>query len=163
RIPVEIGDGSEIERLRAQLASLDNKRVQVSVSVRGVAQAVRKLAALDKAVRNLDGRNIDIKVDIDGLAAATAGLAGVTAATVGARGPTRSFGAVGLSTFASVSSEVANMPGMLLASTAVAAGLAVVGAGITAAWGAVSTAIAAVPAALALVGVPLALVIADTE
>src|SRR5690606_32611134 len=59
--------------------------------------------------------------------------------------------------------QVANMTGMLLASTAVAAGLAVAGAGITAAWGAVSTAIAAVPAALALVGVPLALVIADTE
>src|SRR5690606_25253097 len=119
--------------------------------------------ALDKAVRRLDGRNIDIKVDIDGLAAATAGLAGVTAATAGARVATQSFGAAAFSTFATVSSQVANMTGMLLASTAVAAGLAVAGAGITAAWGGISTVIATIPAAIALVGVPMALLLADTE
>src|SRR5690606_20286496 len=168
--PVDIGDGTEIERLRERVEALDGTRIQLAVSLRGATRALKQLAALEAAVAKLDGRNINIRIDVDGLAGALTQLVTfgglIKALPTGSGGPigrlnrnflrmaTRIGGAV---------VQVGQLAVSMLRVTGMATGIAIAGAAITAAWGGISALIATIPAAIALIGVPLALVLADTE
>lgn len=161
-IPVEIGDGSEIERLQARLAALDSKDVRISVELSGVAEATAQIEYLISLVSLLDGREIDIQVDVDA-AAAIAQLGTLNAAMAGTTANAAVMGATSRSAFGGMASAALLAVGALVILPALAAGIAVAGAAITAAWGAAATAVAALPAAIALIGAPLGLLLLDFD
>src|SRR5690606_30892418 len=162
-IPVGLGDGTEIERMRQRVESLDGQKIRLSVSLRNATKVIAQLEAVDAAVSKLNGRAIHIKIDADGAAAVITQLAGVTAATVGAQTATKTFGAASAGTYAGLTGQVGQFATMLAQAGAMSLGLSIAGAGVTAAWGAAATAVAAFPAAIALAGVPMALLLADTD
>lgn len=183
-IPVDIGDGSEIERLRTRLQALDNSQVTIPVDLdlrdearinavlqrlnrrtinitarlHGVNQAIARLTALDAIVRRLDGRRINIGIDVDA-GAAIAQVAAIETALTGIRASLGTLGRAGGGAFGPGSRLVggaAQLALLLLQAGAAALALSVAGAAVTAAWGAVSTAILTIPPAMLLLAAPIA-------
>lgn len=156
-IPVEIGDGTEIERLQARLAALDNKDVRIGVGLAGVAAATAQLEYLISLVGLLDGRQIDIQVDIDS-GGAIGQLVALNAAMAGTSANAAVMGATSRNAFQGMASSALSIARTLLQVGAYSLGIAVAGAAITAAWGAASTAIMAIPSAILLLAAPIAAV-----
>lgn len=171
-IPVDIGDGSEIERLRARLEALDNYRLRLDVEVTGTADAVAELRTLDALVDRLDGRNVRLNLDVDGLLPALAQITALSAAiaALGTFGSgSRGVGGLNLG-FGGLAGGIASAVqltvrlGVALAqASAMAFAVAVGGAAITGAYAAAATAVAAVPAALALIAAPVGTVMAGLD
>ena len=148
-IPLEIGDGGEIERLRARLETLEDTRLQVRVSVTGATRGINMLLALEEVVERLDGRNVRIRVDVDGLASAVAQMGALEAASSNVGNAVAQAGRAGTREFGRLDSVARGVVGALAQAVVLAPAIAVAGAGITAAWGAASTAIAAIPGLIA--------------
>lgn len=144
-IPVELGDGTEIERLRARLATLDAEDISISVRLAGVELAIARLEVLERVVGRLDGRQIDLRVDVDGLAAAVTQLTALGAISNDTGEAITRAGSSGTREFGRLDSSMRNVVQGLGMAIVLAPALAVAGAGITAAWGAASTAIAVIP------------------
>lgn len=142
---------------QAQLAALANAAIDIRVNVSGVALAIAELTALEQLVDRLDGRTINIQVDVDA-AGAIAQLAAIETALLALRGSIGSIGTPGGGSrgFGGMNSMLLGIVGSLVQATALSAALAVAGAAVTAAWATVSTAIAALPAALFLAAGPIA-------
>lgn len=163
-LKVDVTPELDTAKLRAQLAALDAKDIQMRVDIDGLTEAFVDLTELEAVVNRLDGRTINIRIDIDGLTEAIAQLAALRASLGDLNddldrirnlrdnvGGGASSGGLAIGTLLRI------IRGVVIVG-AVATLLIYAGAAITAAWGIVSTAIAAVPAALSLIAVPAAAV-----
>lgn len=139
----------EIAALRARLRDID-----IGVKLGGIAAAIAQLRVLERLVDRLDGRTINIQVDVD-IAGALAAIATLQLALAALRG---SLGSIG----GSVGGGAGGFSGLLrilpilLGMIAIAPALALAGAAITVAWGAIATAVAAIPPILLGLGALIA-------
>ncbi|HYH26971.1 MAG TPA: hypothetical protein VD834_16620 [Blastococcus sp.] len=154
-IPVDLNLQDSIAAIQAQVEALDDKRLQIKVSVTGATAGIRRLTALAALVEQLDGRNININVDVDA-AAAVAQVAALEAALSGVRASLGSINTGGGGGFNGMRGGALRAAGALALIPPIAAAISVAGAGITAVYGAAATAIAAIPAALFTIAGPIA-------
>ena len=163
-LKVDVTPELDTAKLRAQLAALDAKDIQMRVDIDGLTEAFVDLTELEAVVNRLDGRTINIRIDVDGLTEAIAQLAALRASLGDLNddldrirnlrdndGTLSQGGSFALGTLLRIIRGVAIVG-------AVSTLLVYAGAALTAAWGIVSTAIAGVPAALTLIAVPAAAV-----
>lgn len=149
RVPIELRGLAEIAKFRAALDAIASKDIAISVNLKGVLQATAQLEYLFSLVSLLDGKRINMTVDVDGLAAAVTQLGGLR---VIANDAGRQLGGAGKTAsreFGKLNGTISNILGGLVQVVALAPVIVVAGAGIAAAWGAASTAIAAIPGLIA--------------
>jgi len=140
-----------------------DQKVNIEVDVDGAAAAAGELAAVEAAADRLDGRDVNIDVNVDRDRVGTAGrllsgvgsaFTGITRAASAAGGFIADFG----EKLGDLAPQVGGVVGGIVKLGAVTTAVAAVGMGIAGAYGAAATAIAAVPGAAALVVAPVAAV-----
>lgn len=176
-----------ITEFRAKLKEIKNARVDVTLNV-----PQSEITALQAKLATLDGKNVRITIDIDGIAEAIAqilvleaalnrldgqnirvtldvdGLAAALAQLAAFSAAIAALNGINAGSGGSAGAfravrMLASIVGFLLQAILLAPLVIVAGAAITAAWGAISAAIVGLPAILAAIAVPIAAVAIGIE
>lgn len=161
---VTVNFDPDVGSLKAAIAAAKlqsaNVSIKMNIDLQGAPLVLAELQAIDLIVDRLDGRNIRLVIDVDGLAEAVAELTALNAlAASSSTSLNGSFTSAG-SSAAGLGRSTLLVVAAFGALLALAGPLVAAGAAVTAAWGAAATAIAAIgPLVFGLAGIfaPIAL------